>query len=130
MKLIDCINAYMAVLELSLLEWDFKTAHTFAMLKRTLAPHAQFYATEEKSLISDFAKKDENGNIVFTNKGSFLFDSLNDAPRYSEKRHELGDVEVTLHWEKVSLPRPERIKPVHIEALEPFVAFGGEENEL
>lgn len=127
MLLIQCVNAYMATVYLMEKEWDYKTAYTLAELKRALQPHVDFFIQEEQKLIQEYGKKDEKGHVAFTEKGTFRFASAEDAPKYNAKRFELGQVPVEMKWKVKKLPRPERIKPVHLEALEGFIDFGGED---
>lgn len=127
MLLIQCVNAYMATVYLMEKEWDYKTAYTLAELKRALQPHVDFFIQEEQKLIQEYGKKDEKGHVAFTEKGTFPFASAEDAPKYNAKRFELGQVPVEMKWKVKKLPRPERIKPVHLEALEGFIDFGGED---
>ena len=127
MLLIQCVNAYMATAYLMEKEWDYKTAYALAELKRALQPHVDFFIQEEQKLIQEYGKKDEKGHVAFTEKGTFQFASAEDAPKYNAKRFELGQVPVEMKWKVKKLPRPERIKPVHLEALEGFIDFGGED---
>ena len=127
MYLIQCVNAYMATAYLMEKEWDYETAYTLARLKRALQPHVDFFTQEEQKLIQEYGAKDEKGRVVFTERGTFNFTDPESAPEYNSRRFKLGQVQVELEWKTKTLPRPERIKPVHLEALEGFIDFGGEE---
>ena len=127
MLLIQCVNAYLAVIELMEREWDYETAHTLMELKRELKPQVDFFQQEEEKLALEFGKKDERGRVAFTERGTFQFQNPEDGPKYNGKRRELGQVEVELKWRRRTLARPERIRAVHLEALEDFIRFGGGE---
>lgn len=126
MLLIQCVNAYMATTYLMEKEWDYETAYTLAGLKRTLQPHVDFFVQEEQKLINEYGQKDEKGHVVFTERGTFLFETADGAAEYAAKRNQLGRVPVELEWKAKTLTKPERIKPVHLEALAGFIDFGGD----
>lgn len=126
-ELIRCCNAYMAVLGLARQEWDYPSAYALTRLRRALQPHVDFFVQEEDKLIRQYGKTGEDGQVEYTPKGTFLFQNPNQAGEYNAKRMELGGVEVELDWEERALPRPERVTPVQLEALEGFVQFGGED---
>lgn len=126
-ELIRCCNAYMAVLGLARQEWDYPSAYALTRLRRALQPHVDFFVQEEDKLIRQYGKTGEDGQVEYTPKGTFLLRDPGRAGEYNAKRMELGGVEVELDWEKRALPRPERVTPVQLEALEGFVRFGGED---
>lgn len=127
-ELIRCVNAAMAVNGLMEREWDYESAYALARLRRTLQPHVDFFVQEEYKLTQQYGKKDGEGQVSFTQRGTFLLQDPAQAAAYSAKRQELGSVGVELDWEERTLPRPERIKPVQIEGLDGFIRFeGGEE---
>lgn len=125
MKLIQCVNAYAAVISLMEREWDYETAYGLMILKRNLQPHADFFSKEEMKLVEKFAKKDGNGNIEWSRPGSFIFRDPKDSGEYMRSRNELGAIEVKEKFCPLNLPRPETIKPIYLEALEDFVEFEG-----
>lgn len=124
-ELIRCVDAYLAVNGLMEQEWDYESAYTLTRLRRTLQPHADFYIQEENKLTRQYGKKDGEGQVCFTQRGTFLFQDPAQAAEYNAKRLELGGVSVELEWEERTLPCPERIRPVQLEALEGFVRFEG-----
>ena len=125
--LIQCVTAWAAIQGLMEQEWDYASAHALTQLGRTLKPQADFFMEEELKLAERYGKKGEDGQVEFTSRGTFLFQDPNRAGEYNAKRMELGSVEVELDWDEKTLPRPERIRPVQLEALEGFVRFGGED---
>ena len=126
-KLIQCVNAWAAVQGLMEQEWDYASAHALTQLWRVLKPQADFFMEEELKLAERYGKKGKDGQVEFTSRGTFLFQDPNQAGEYNAKRMELGGVEVELDWDEKTLPRPDRIRPVQLEALEGFVRFGGED---
>ena len=67
MKLIQCANAYAAVLTLERQEMDCKTAYALVKLKRKLQADVEFFLKEEKDLIDSYADRDEEGEIIQEN---------------------------------------------------------------
>ena len=116
----------MAANYLSQMEWDYKTAFTLARLRRALQPSVDFYIREENKLTQEFGQLDEKGNVAFTERGTFLFKDPADAPEYNTRRFELANVETEIDWKPAALPEPQKIKPIHLEALEGFIRFGGD----
>lgn len=122
-ELAKCTAAYMAVNGLMEHEWDYPSAYTLTRLRRALQPHADFFIREEDKLVRQYGKKDGEGQVCFTRRGTFLYEDPDQAAEYNAKRLELGAVEVDLEWEETVLPQPERIRPMQIEALAGLVKF-------
>lgn len=125
-SLIQCANAWAAVQGLMEQEWDYASAHALTQLHRALKPHADFFLAEESKLIEQYGKREKDGRVQLTDRGTFLFKNPGQVGEYNAKRLELGGVAVDLDWGERVLPCPERIRPVQLEALEGFVRFGGE----
>lgn len=123
MQLIQCVSAYIALLALSDKECDYRTAHALVTLKRMLKPHVEFYAGEEKKLVSEYAEKDERGDVVFTPQGTFKFRNEAKAGEYAARRAELNAVPVAEDFSPASVSMPVSISPAHLEALEGFLVF-------
>lgn len=124
--LIECVDAYLAANGLMEVEWDYPSAYALTRLRRALQPHADFFIQEENKLTRQYGQKDREGQVCFTQRGTFLFEDPAQAGEYNAKRQALGAVEVELDWEEKALPSPERIRPAQIEALEGFIRFSGE----
>lgn len=122
-ELIRCVNAFMSVNGLMEQEWDYSSAYALTRLRRALQPHVDFFVQEENKLTMQYGKKNEEGQVSFTPRGTFLFEDPAQAGQYEARRTELGNVEVELDWEERTLPQPQRIRPVQLEALEGFVKF-------
>ena len=73
MYLIQCVNAYTAVLALAEKECDYKTSYALVMLKRKLQPHIEFFVAQEMELVERYARKDDDGNVIMTERGGFDF---------------------------------------------------------
>lgn len=122
MILIETVNAYVAILALMNKETDYKTAHALLMLKQRLSPHVEFFSAEEKKLVERFGQKDGEGNVILSgNRLVFAKDA--DPKEYEQKRLELSGVEVPWIFAKVKIAPPSEIRPIHIEALLPFIEF-------
>jgi len=122
-ELVRCVDACLAVNGLMTQEWDYPSAYALTQLRRALQPHADFYIREENKLTLQYGKKDEEGQVCFTPRGTFLCQDPAQAGEYEARRRELGAVEVELDWEERTLPQPERIRPAQLEALEGLLKF-------
>jgi hypothetical protein len=127
MKLLNCVTAYLALMQLAEREWNFETAHKLLMLKQKLQPHVEFYKTEEQKLAQEYGKKNEHGEVSFQANGNFAFEKPKFAQIFREKKNELNLVEIE-ETEILEIEPPEKIKPVLIEALYGFVCFKGGKN--
>ena len=127
MKLNQTVNAYMAVLELSVKDMDYKTAYALVRLKRKLKPHADFFLAEEKKLMEEYAAKDEKGQVIFATPHTFQFRDPAQMEEYNTRHKELEDVEVQEEFSPWRVSAPKSIRPAHLEALEGLLDFGAPE---
>lgn len=123
MYLIQCVNAYTAVLAMSQQEQEYKTAYALMTLKRKLQPHVDFFTGEEMKLVEQYSVKDGKGKTVLNERGNFTFQDPEKAEEYARRRTELGMVEVNEDFPILYVPAPKAIRPVHLEALEGFMEF-------
>ena len=104
-------------------QWNSQLARRIVLaIPREIPPeqHADLKLTQE------FGQLDEKGNVAFTERGTFLFKDPADAPEYNTRRFELANVETEIDWKPAAVPEPQKIKPIHLEALEGFIRFGGD----
>lgn len=127
MYLDQCTNAYAALLSLMKEKMDYQTAHAMVLLKRKLQPHVEFFVKQERRLMDEYAEKDEKGNVVLTERGTFRFRNPEQAGEYAKRRSELCMVPLREKIKRITLPVPEQITPDQLEALEPFFQFGPQE---
>lgn len=125
MYLIQCVNAYTAVLALAEKECDYNTAYALVMLKRKLQPHVDFFVAQEMELVEKYARKDDDGKVIMTERGGFVFADPSKAEEYETRRRQLGMVDVAGEFEPVCVPVPATITAIHLEALEGFLNFEG-----
>lgn len=123
MKLIDCANAYQALLELMQREQPYKTALALVLLKSKLQPHILFYLEEERALIKKYAKKDEKGTPVMLDALHLAFESENDKAMYDAEHKKLDEAKIPDKLSVMSVTPPERITPAQLEALSVFLDF-------
>ena len=121
MYIIKVVNAYAALLALMDQELPYKDACKIATLKRKLQPHAEFFSKKESELVKTYAETNEKG-IVWTGKGKFRL-RPGAEEEYTRRRLELCAVEVEEEFQEIEIQMPEKIRPIHIEALEGFVKF-------
>lgn len=129
MHLIQCVNAYTAILALSDRECDYKTAHGLVLLKHRLQPHVEFFALREMELVSEYAAKDENGRPDINDRGKFVFADPVKAEEYAARRAELGMVDVQESFPLLHVSMPATIRPMYLEALEGFLIFDDKEED-
>lgn len=120
---IQAITAYTAVTQLMEHEWDYQTAYELLQVKRALQPHAEFFFEAEQQIVLKYATRNDDGNVDIDQKGTFTVNGADNVKKYKEERAALGLVEVQYSNEPVQIKRPEKIKPVMIEALEGVVEF-------
>lgn len=124
MLLIQCVTAYTAITALAQQSMDYKTALALVLLKKRLAPHAEFYAQKERELVETYAKRSETGEIIMDGPNRFALDSDKDLAEYNRKRQELASAQIPEEITPVKASGIDRITPAHLEALEGFVEFG------
>lgn len=126
MKLIECTNAYAAVLALERQDMDSKTAYALVKLKRKLQSDAEFFLKEENELIKKFADKDEDGKIIWETPLRVQILDPKRKEEYINARKELYEIEVQEELTPWHAPMPRSIQPIQLEALEGFIVFDGE----
>lgn len=113
--LLNAVNLYAAVQELSEKPLDFASAHAVVMAKRELEPSVQFYVENESALVTKYAEKDGSGNPIQTAPGSYKIQA-SDYGKFIDERNKLNSVEVEVSNRKLATI-PESIKPSTLEAL-------------
>ena len=104
-------------------ECDFQTAYDLLQIKKKLQEHAAFFCQKEQELIAKYGKKNDEGIVDIDPAGNFKADGAEAAAAYQRDKIELGKVEVAWDDEPKKIPRPEKIRPVTIEALEGVIEF-------
>lgn len=127
MKLINAVRAYLAAEEMSRQAWPYDMALAIVKVKRATGAEKDFFVEKERELVMKYADLDERGNIRLTQEGRFLFRDRQMADEYERERRELENAETGDRPAPLRVKAPERIKPEHIEALDGFIEFEGEE---
>ncbi len=112
---------YGAILSVSSVQADFKTAHALMMAKKEFAPHAQFYEAEERKLIEEYAVKDENGECI--HDGRFTLPGAVVAEKFKAKKDELEAVEVDVELKETELGNLPQISANDLEVLSEIFEF-------
>ncbi len=130
MKLIQYVNAHIALGMLARKELPYSVSLKLVTLKRSIAPKVEFYIAEEKKLADRFARVGDNGKPAYDGG---KFECMGDTPEeirantveFERLRGELGMTEDDEVPEKVNVRVPEdfSVTPEALEALEPFVSF-------
>lgn len=126
MYLIDCVNAYMAAVQMGQKETDYQTAFALMQVKRQLQSSVDFLQEQEMKLADKYAEKDEARRIKWTKPGTFRFRDEEAAESYKQEREALCRTKVDDTFDMQHAPVPEHITAAQLEALEPFISFGGE----
>lgn len=117
MKLIKCVHAYAAILELSNKDMDCKSAYALMKLERQLKDHVEFFLKEERKLAEQYAKK-EDGKPVFTDTG-FEYEDPSKREEYNEKHRELENLDVD--FRKFGSLKLDSMTPRQMDALDGFI---------
>ncbi len=122
MKLIDVAVAYIAAAELEGQELPYGLAAALCVLKKELQEAAMFYLREEAKLMARYGAQDEKGGIQGAN-GRFVLKDPAMLKEYEKERTELAQTPAPVRVECRRVAPPERIRPGHLLALEPFLQF-------
>ena len=122
MKLIEIINAVIAIDALKDVELDTATAYALYITKNALLPQYEFFGEEESKLINKYAKRDESGSIVSDGK-TFEFASSTAAQEFIEKKRALCAMDVETNFKRCKIKLPSKIKLAHLESLKNFFDF-------
>lgn len=128
MLLVKAIGAYTAAAQLMEQEVSFDTAYALVLLKNRLQPHMEFFAKSELDLAEQYGEAID-GRVVYDENGRFRFKSKEAGAEYNRRKVELGAIELQETWEVMHVPKPDRIKPIHLEALQDFLVFDKGESE-
>lgn len=120
---IQAITAYTAVTQLMDQECDFQTAYELLQIKKKLEEPAEFFKNNEHALMLKYADKNEEGAVTVDAEGRFTISGAEEVKKYAEERLNLGKVEINWPHKPVTIKRPEKIKPVMLEALEGIIEF-------
>lgn len=123
MKLIEAVNAYAAAEEMSKESWPYSVSLALVKLKKALKDEAEFFLTKERELVDRYALKDERGNIMLTERGTFTLRDGAQAAEYERARQELCQTEAPAKWTPMRVAAPACIKPAFLEALDGFIEF-------
>lgn len=123
MLLAKAFTAFTAVSQLMETECDFQTAYELLQTKKKLQPHAEFFYQKEQELIAKCGKKNEQGTVELDPNGKFTAAGAEEALAFKREKLELGKVVIEWSEKPKQLPRPEKIRPVTIEALEGIIEF-------
>ena len=125
MYLIECANAYLAASQMQQKEMDYQTAYALLKLRKGLQTQVDFYQSEEMKLVEKYAKTGKDGKVQWDEDNRFSFDDEKKAREFFEQRKKLSMTQID-DVEPVKAPKPEKISPAQLEALEKFIHFGEE----
>lgn len=129
MKLKKIVDAYLATLELSRTDTDYKTAYALMKLKKKTQNQFEFYVQQERELLEKYADKDENGSVIYFDKANVRISDPERLREYEKARRELNELETDDKIRQYSAPVPKSIKPSILEALDGFILFEGVDEE-
>lgn len=88
---------------------NFAVALKLAELKKLVDEKTDFYMTQERGIITQYAAKDSDGNPKVTETGQISFDSEKDAKAFSNEIVALKSTEIEV-GEKLTIHFPADIK--------------------
>ena len=88
---------------------NFAVALKLAELKKLTSEKTDFYINQEKSLILQYAGKDEKGNPKVNAQGQISFDKTEDAKKFATEITNLKNTEVEI-GEQITIRIPDDIK--------------------
>lgn len=123
MKIIEAAQAHQALLSLKEKEvnYDFAVAILQA-IRETTAP-AEVFAKGEINLVEKYAKRDDAGNIIWTDERTFSFQNNEDAQKYNKAKQELLETEVLTDFKPYKVNAPVNISPSILEAISSVINF-------
>ena len=123
MKMIEAVRAHQALLELKSkeLNYDFAVA-VLQALRETSIP-AEIFGRSEAKLVEKYAKRDEKGNIAWTDNRTFSFANAIDSEHYNKEKSALSETEVLSDFKPILVNHPTAISPAILEAITCVIAF-------
>jgi len=121
MTLIKIMNAWNALERLMQQSNSYKMAYSLTKIKKELESNVDFYRDKERELIETYAERDENGDVVISDKGEFRVADAN-ISEFVSKHNELNSVEVDIEPYKID-DCPQTISGADLEALEGIIEF-------
>lgn len=88
---------------------NFAVALKLAELKKIVSEKTDFYISQEKGLILQYAGKDEQGNPRINAQGQISFDTTENAQKFSTEISNLKTTEVDI-GEQITIRIPDDIK--------------------
>lgn len=108
---------------------NFSTALRLADLKKLIDEKSDFYLSQEKDLILQYASKDDKGDPKINPNGQIIFDNIDNAQKYLKDISELKATEVDI-GKQITIYIPSDVKddqdtlsPDEIVALGNLVKF-------
>ena len=101
----------------------FKTAYQIALLIQEVDKHHSFYQEQFREILTEYSKKDEQGNLVPTADGQGVMLAEETMDEAYTKLAELRDLDVTLTDIKFTMEAFEKVEltPEEMMILLPFI---------
>ena len=101
----------------------FKTAYQIALLMQEVDRHHSFYQEQFREILTEYSKKDEQGNLVPTTDGQGVMLAEETMDEAYTKLAELRDLDVTLPDIKFAMEAFEKVEltPEEMMILLPFI---------
>ena len=101
----------------------FKTAYQIALLMQEVDKHHSFYQEQFREILTEYSKKDEQGNFVPTADGQGVMLAEETMDEAYTKLAELRDLDVTLPDIKFAMEAFEKVEltPEEMMILLPFI---------
>lgn len=102
---------------------NFKTSYRLTLLAQEIEKHINFYQENFRNILTEYGKKDENGNFVPTADGQGILLLEDKTEEAYAKLNELRELEVELPDTKFSVDEFEKIElsPIEMTIIIPFI---------
>jgi len=95
MKIINLLNAKEPLTKLLECKYtSFKVVRELANLRKTLESEVEFYISQEKKLVEEYASKDEKGHPIVLEGGRIKIDSIENKEKFDKEIYELRCLEI------------------------------------
>lgn len=123
MKMIEAVRAHQALLELKNKELNYEFAVAVLRAIRETSVVAEVFGKGEAKLVEKYAKRDEKGDILWTDNRTFSFANIADSENYNKEKNALSETEVLSDFKPILVNHPAMISPAILEAITCMIAF-------
>ena len=122
-KMYELINFPSFYEKIKTFKLPFKTSYRLTLLALEAEKHINYYQEQFHNLLTEYGKKDENGNLIPTEDGQGILLAEETTQEAYEKLNELRDLEVELPDTKFDVEEFEGVElsPQEMTMIMPFI---------